>query len=785
MAIVDVNTKLRPIRLAFLVNPNNAQQILDAIEINTFLWGGTFNPIVPAYRRLPSILKDSKKLTSSKLIEGYINAFDPDYIVVFDKETEKLIVSSNRKVLNIETILDPLRERNIPSLGISLYEILDHLAYKELKYVLRTPFDITFPRFGRKHQLFLASVFGKLSSDVCEQFEKKYKQEIKAEEVLYSIENYTDGFERPFIRQVSATYQLNIINSSIGGIRDAHLFYLDATKTIDIIDYWNLRASGLRVIPIPKQAIDFHIVEDFAVNFLNENYYPLKNNPKVFHSPTILKSRTISNKEFEDFSKKISSLAHKDNNDLEVIRQNFYPRMWDKWSIDQRQVTICSLISKSDSQELNSIDERISINSVEPEFSYKSHYEPRFANEVSLRIYSDSELYAEVIPEGGEELAEVFGYWRGIREVRFSKKGIVRLRSGLSHRESLFLPKSEDVFIAWLKAKQWKVKVSDKGRIAKQMFKQLGGKRGINILALDGIIRLLEKFSEGKSQNDQYLNAELAKIAQQQSDLDARFILQRLTEVQMFRLGIELVCPVCTQRSWYSISDADYQLQCSKCLEAFLIPSYSPKEIKWSYRSFGSFSLPKQAYGAYSVLLTLRFFSTILMDSATTPIMSFNATKDGKEIEADLGILFQRTNFRQTDKTKAIFVECKTYNSFEKKDVQRMQFIGDQFPNCILVFATLKKELTEKEKRFIKQIVIQSRSKQRIGKPFNPILILTGIELLSTDNPPSIWKNIQNIDEKFLKWYSVDTDLIHLSDATQQIHLGMEGYEYLPLEEPF
>jgi hypothetical protein len=706
-------------------------------------------------------------------------------IITFDNETEKSIISPDRKILNIETILGPLRERNIPSLGISLYEILDHLAFEEMKYILRKPFNITYPKFGRNYQMFLASVFGKLSSDISEQFERKYKEEINAEEILYTIDDYTNGFSKPFIRQVSATYQLDVINSSRGGLRDARLFYLDANKNIDIIDYWNLRASGLKVIPIPKQAENSSTVINFAIKFLQENYYPLEHNPKVFHSPTIMKSRTVSDTDFENFSREISTLARKENKKLEIILQNFYPQIWDKWSIDQGIVRICSLISKSDSQELNSVDERISLNSVEPEFNYKSHYEPRFANEVSLRIYSDNDLYAEVIPEGGEELAETFGYWRGIREVRFSKKGIVRLRSGLSNREALYLPKSEDVFMAWLKAKEWKVKVSDKGRIAKQMFKQLGGKRGANILALDGIIKLLEKFSDGKSQNEQYLNAELAKIAQQQSNLDARFVLQRLTEVQMFRLGIELVCPVCTQRTWYSISDADYKLQCSKCLEIFPIPSYSPKEIKWSYRSFGSFSLPKQAYGAYSVLLTLRFFSVILMDSATTPIMSFNAIKNGKEIEADLAILFQRTNFRQTDKTKTIFVECKTYNSFEKKDIQRMQFIGEQFPNSILGFASLKKELTEKEKRLIKQIVNQSRNKQSSGKPFNPILILTGTELISVDRPPMVWKNIHNIDEKFLKWYSVDTDFIHLSDATQQIHLGMRGYEYLPLEEPF
>ena len=38
-----VKVKLRPIKLAFLVNPKDKASLLKAIEINTFLWGGMYN----------------------------------------------------------------------------------------------------------------------------------------------------------------------------------------------------------------------------------------------------------------------------------------------------------------------------------------------------------------------------------------------------------------------------------------------------------------------------------------------------------------------------------------------------------------------------------------------------------------------------------------------------------------------------------------------------------------------------------------------------------------------
>ena len=54
-----VKVKLRPIKLAFLVHPDDKESLLKAIEINTFLWGGMYNPIIPTYRRVPAKWEDS------------------------------------------------------------------------------------------------------------------------------------------------------------------------------------------------------------------------------------------------------------------------------------------------------------------------------------------------------------------------------------------------------------------------------------------------------------------------------------------------------------------------------------------------------------------------------------------------------------------------------------------------------------------------------------------------------------------------------------------------------
>jgi hypothetical protein len=54
-----------------------------AIQINSTLWGGTFNPIIPLYAQPPKAWKDypNHKILAEDRVAGYIRAFDPDFLV--------------------------------------------------------------------------------------------------------------------------------------------------------------------------------------------------------------------------------------------------------------------------------------------------------------------------------------------------------------------------------------------------------------------------------------------------------------------------------------------------------------------------------------------------------------------------------------------------------------------------------------------------------------------------------------------------------------------------------
>ncbi len=51
---VGVNIRLRPVRFAFMVRPEDRANLGKIFRINTCLWGGVYNPIIPSLHRVPA-----------------------------------------------------------------------------------------------------------------------------------------------------------------------------------------------------------------------------------------------------------------------------------------------------------------------------------------------------------------------------------------------------------------------------------------------------------------------------------------------------------------------------------------------------------------------------------------------------------------------------------------------------------------------------------------------------------------------------------------------------------
>ncbi|EKE05394.1 MAG: hypothetical protein ACD_19C00318G0001, partial [uncultured bacterium] len=779
MPVGTIDIKLRPIRLAFLLNPSDSVSLLDSIRVNSFLWGGSFNPIIPCYIRKPKLWGD-KLLTSvsaTDITVGYIKAFDPDFIVPVGNVKIERYNIPEKCIIEFKEILLNVSEDGTPSYGVGLFEILKHLYEKEFKFVRNQPLNLTFPKIDSSYHTFLSCFFGAVTESIDEIVKNNFDKYLNIKRPDVTINNYFEYFPSTELFPRRLTEE-EITPLRINSFRDGKcVFLMDASSALDIIDYWNLRASGWNVLPIAKQISKENKIIEIVRKFIERNFIPHRHNPEMFHSTTILKSRSISESELSAFAKSLNIPKPEDIKRFKYSLQQWYPRIWDNWAREKDGVGQCKLEVKEEQHDLQTITEHTSISTLDPDFAsrFGGHGTCRYANDVDIRIYGENgEPYAEVIPTGITHVAHSIGAI-GFREWRISNKGLVHLPSHKNWKMTLSPPKAKIVMTSWFKSNGWDVEISPPGLIAYEMLKQLEGKWGIVILAKKGLIELLNKMSDGKPLLNNAFWGNIQRIANDDKyKLDPKGFLQRLTDLNIFRLGVDIQCPVCQQHSWYTLTDIDYKIKCPTCLNESNIPSHSPNDIKWSYRSFGAFSLPKQAYGVYTVLLTYYFFSRVL-DGATTPLMSFLAKKDNIDIEADLAMYFQKSEFGKS-KRELLFVECKTFNRFEKKDINRMKIISKEFSGCIIVFATLNSTLTKKEKELIRPFVSQGRKYWKEGKTCNPVLVLTSNELFTDISLSDTYKEKGGKHANFKNATYEFSRLRPLCDVSQQLYLDMDSW---------
>ena len=104
---------------------------------------------------------------------------------------------------------------------------------------------------------------------------------------------------------------------------DPTLFVLDAHEPRDLIDFWNLRAVGQSVVPIPVQWLGD--LSDFCKEFIINNHRPLPGNSDgVMIRATVMFARSIPTIEIEPL---YTNHFHVDVAGANV-RQDWYPPIW-------------------------------------------------------------------------------------------------------------------------------------------------------------------------------------------------------------------------------------------------------------------------------------------------------------------------------------------------------------------------------------------------------------------------------------------------------------------------
>ena len=138
--------RVRPLRFAFLVEPSDKTSLRNVFELNTVLWGGPYNFIIPVFKGVPKRYRIPHLRTPVALDmrKGLIEAFQPDFLVEMKPGSAADLGFPQARVLPYEDLLavDPQGRRKI---GTDLRSVCDELYDTTYKFVLRHPPEVVLP----------------------------------------------------------------------------------------------------------------------------------------------------------------------------------------------------------------------------------------------------------------------------------------------------------------------------------------------------------------------------------------------------------------------------------------------------------------------------------------------------------------------------------------------------------------------------------------------------------------------------------------------------------------
>jgi len=776
LMLATLRIKSRPLRAGLLVDVADRRSLRTAIEINSSVWGGFYNPLVPIFKRTPTRWVDqtSRRPTPEQIVRGYIRAFDPDVLINctpgeipnFISQFGLEIIPANK--IWAPDVWHPLR----PFWAVGIFDLFPYIFDEHFRFVEKFPHQVKLVTIPGKYALFWAAVFGVFSESLQQAITERFGRALDI-----TSEPANTHILSTFARDSKILYPLRVSRYALQSTprssmwRNDNVFFMDATSTLDLLDFWNLRAAGRHVIAAPRQFSEDSQLCSLVLDFLKSANHPLRQNPAIENNANFIRSRSVSMDEMQAFAIKVRGGERR----LTLSLQHWYPRIWDEWGRDKDDVEPIRVYFKEKEIELPDEIDRIRFTELIPDFidSFGISNEPRYANDIDTSVYGPKEYLASAFPPvAGENVLRAIAEFGTSRdEWRVGRDGLVKL---VNHESTVFwkLPLAQDVFFAWLRDLGWSPDASPAGLIAKQMYSQLGGwVAWFN----EGALRFLEEMSSGKRAKR---GADLSEIQNRlaaskpviRRGLPGQHLFERLLERNVFVVGYENQCPRCFKHSWHSLKDLDTSLTCPRCLHTYRADQHI-RNGKWKYKTAGPFSISGYADGAYCVLSSINFFAERLHHIALTPAMSFMANKkNGNEIEADFGLLWHQSNILG-ESTGVGFGECKSFGEFGELDFKRMAALAAEFPGCILVFSTFRKELTQAEKTEIIKIAKRGRKYWKPDHPLNPVCVLTGHELLNHSGPPYCWDEL-GVKEK----YSGITGLMAFCDATQQIHLGLHSW---------
>jgi hypothetical protein len=303
----SASLRLRPVRIAFLVNPRDFTAVRNCIRLNTCLWGGWYNPIIPVFDRAPALWKEHDwKAKGRDISRGYMRFFEPEVVVEAEPnlatkvrwEPEERYLSTTRLVCLADFVTKDNTDKLKFASGADITAIHSFLYHEQYKYQLKREEKFALMQRTSKRDAFFDAIVGIFPEHAnLSYIERNYREGFRPVELPHSVETFLSLMEEPAHTPLSFTR--HGLEEDFDGLNDLRFFVFDPSDAQDLIDFWNLRQFARDVVPIHVEWLDRCV--PLMHKYIEKNFRPIPGNPfgTMFYA-TVEFARSVTRERAEE-----------------------------------------------------------------------------------------------------------------------------------------------------------------------------------------------------------------------------------------------------------------------------------------------------------------------------------------------------------------------------------------------------------------------------------------------------------------------------------------------------
>ena len=739
MLATSASIRYRPVRIGFLVEDGCIEDLITAAGLNTLLWGGIYNPLIPVSSQKLGFAEQLLDLFS---VDVLISVSETKVISDF-KEKHKFLRLPHgpplqEKIFRPNPYTQEKLVRFLDSRSIVNYhrekraKLADSLGQSDFVLLRWDPQDALSAVFALQYGFF------PIEYNLQNNFEDAFLNRLHSKEITIARNSAVDVKSVGAIDPISLTGELLLspYGESIDGV-----FLGDENSFEDLVTFWNLRAAGAVLLFVPKAHL--RRIQDVAEAHLKM----LDRYPRHAFDHLSLYHRTATDDEINDFGKRFPTRKQLFKNQctdltwkgLNIVAKTFsFKREQALASVERAHRGFTVYVQLPEMKFLADVDRESQEFELAAEILL--HGEPwdsGYALRVP-RIRQLNEFYSRAI---------AFNPW----SIRVQNEGIASIIDTTEKLLSLYPIPTLDLIRQILKFANIDAEMSQPGRLAAKIIEKLGGIESSRVFKIRGVRELLQSskpdqnltrgyateriWAEGQFQEHENLYIEPREA---DTKLTTENVFDFLLKHEFFRSGLELKCDDCRLNNWLPLRRIDDLWTCEYCGNKSLTSLHIQNRGDWKFRKSGLFAKDNNQEGAISVLLTLLVFVRILSGAfpggfAWTTALNLRSL----DCETDFCVLSYHGNH-----VEIAVGECKSAGGrIDRADLHNLKKVREKLVaaglDCYITLAKTADGFTEEE-----TALLSEAAQENI-----PLILLTNQEMEQTYHP--YWEDTSGALDKY------------------------------------